>query len=197
MVAGTEPPGSPGRSISTAPRKGTARSPTKTRPGDKEPPSGARAGQAAPRSGHSAWRGPGWRPPVTSNRPPGAAAGPSRGQGGSWARPEESCHPPSPPTTLGGEDRGRPTRQASSSVCPPVGEGKGQSVTTTLIPPRSGPDSSTHSAGGKERASQRAPRPRRCRPALRPPPRASIGRWRRSHVGRRRALHWRLSGRRG
>lgn len=166
--------------------------------------------QALPRQGLRPERelGPDGQRPSVGNSPAGGQQwasrrqGPSRRQGGRWARPNESFHPSHArtlsqgPEDAGPEMTGRAARRATFSVSPALGEGKGQSVTTTLLPPRAGPSSSTHGIGGREGASERAPRLRRRRPALRPPPCASIGYWRRSHVGRRHVLHWPLSGRR-
>lgn len=112
MMAETEPSGSSRRSVTTAPRKDTARSPTKTSPEDCRLPGVAvtkslrlEPGLALDRQRPSVGtrpgggRGEGARPwPATGLQL--AGAGPSGRQAGRWARPKESFHPPSRPDFL-------------------------------------------------------------------------------------------------
>lgn len=86
---------------------------------------------------------------------------------------------PAAPRPLGSEDEKRVTRRDKFSVSPAKKGDKGQSITTTLVPPNSGPSSSTHSVDQRERVST-PDVGGSAGPALRPPPRASIGHLRRA-----------------
>lgn len=167
--------------------KDPARSPTKSR--DCRLP-GVRAtrslGPAGGPGGARPWRGPSNpRPADPGQGADGAEPGTGRPRG-----PHRLS--PAAPSPLGSEGQKRVTRRDKIAVSPAKrGERAEHHHHPGLVPPCSGPSSSTHSVAGRERGS--APGIYgSAGPALHPPPRAPIGHQREAKAH----AHWSLRGRR-